>query len=68
MATTAMPARQRTLRRDLWWIEPALIFILFTVFVLYSVYAGLANANYYSDPYLSPFYSTPPASRRTART
>ncbi|HEX9435809.1 MAG TPA: hypothetical protein VGA16_01465 [Candidatus Limnocylindria bacterium] len=57
MATTAMPARQRTLRRDLWWIEPALIFILFTVFVLYSVYAGLANANYYSDPYLSPFYS-----------
>ncbi len=57
MATTVMPARQRTLRRDLWWIEPALLFILFTVFVVYSFFAGIANADYYADPYLSPFYS-----------
>jgi hypothetical protein len=57
MATSALPVRQTTLRRDVWWLEPASIFVLFTAFVVYSVYAGLANANYYYDPYLSPFYS-----------
>lgn len=57
MATTAVPVRQRILRRDLWWVEPALIFILFSVFVVYSFFAGIANAHYYADPYLSPFYS-----------
>jgi len=57
MATTAMPVRRQTLRRDLWWIEPTLLFILFTVFVVYSFFAGIANASYYADPYLSPFYS-----------
>ncbi len=57
MAATAIPAPQRTLRRDLWWLEPALLFTLFTVFVVYSFFAGIANASYYADPYLSPFYS-----------
>ncbi len=52
-----MPARRRTLRRDLWWLEPTLIFVFFTVFVIYAVYAGLIGNNYYKAPYLSPFYS-----------
>ena len=26
-------------------------------FVLYSLFASAVNANYYADPYLSPFYS-----------
>lgn len=49
--------RQRTLRRDAWWIEPAFLFVLFSAFVVYSFFAGIANANYFVDPYLSPFYS-----------
>ncbi len=57
MATAALPIRRKTLRRDAWWIEPSLLFVLFTVFVVYSFFAGIANANYFSDPYLSPFYS-----------
>ena len=57
MAASAVPVRQRTLRRDLWWLEPAGLFVLFSVFVVYSFFAGIANANYYADPYLSPFYS-----------
>ncbi|HEV8642479.1 MAG TPA: hypothetical protein VGV13_15410 [Methylomirabilota bacterium] len=57
MATTALPARQRTLRRDLWWLEPAWLFALFSLFVVYSFFAGIANADYFVDPYLSPFYS-----------
>jgi hypothetical protein len=45
------------LRRDLWWLEPALIFTVLSVFVVYSFVAGIANAHYYVAPYLSPFYS-----------
>jgi hypothetical protein len=51
------PLRPRVLRRDLWWLEPAILFVLFTVFVVYSFFAGIANAHYYVAPYLSPFYS-----------
>ena len=57
MASAAVTVRRTTLRRDPWWIEPLLIGILFAVFVVYSAYAGLANGNYFVDPYLSPFYS-----------
>ena len=57
MATAALPIRRKTLRRDAWWIEPAFYFVLFGVFVVYSFFAGIANANYFVDPYLSPFYS-----------
>ncbi|CAN5243427.1 hypothetical protein BH18CHL2_BH18CHL2_00600 [soil metagenome] len=44
-------------RRDLWWVEPVVLVAVLGIFVLYSIWAGLANANYYSEPYLSPFYS-----------
>ena len=44
-------------RKDLWWLEPLVIVVVLGTFVLYSVYAGLANANYFYDPYLSPLYS-----------
>src|SRR5947207_14991658 len=57
MATAAVPIRRKTLRRDAWWIEPAFLFVLFSVFIVYSFFAGIANANYFVDPYLSPFYS-----------
>ena len=48
---------RRVERRDLWWLEPLAIVVVLGVFVLYSMWAGLANAHYYSEPYLSPFYS-----------
>jgi len=57
VATLTAAVRQRTLRRDVWWLEPALLFVLFSAFVVYSFFAGVANAHYYVDPYLSPFYS-----------
>ena len=44
-------------RRDLWWVEPAVIAVVLTLFVIYSFVAGIANANYFSEPYLSPLYS-----------
>ena len=53
----AVIARRRIERRDLWWLEPLAIVIVLGAFVAYSAWAGLQNANYFADPYLSPFYS-----------
>lgn len=57
MATTALARGQRTFRRDLWWLEPALVVIGFTAFVIYTLWAGTTTSGYYADPYMSPFFS-----------
>jgi hypothetical protein len=46
-----------TLRTDAWWIEPLLIVLLLSSFVVYATWAAFQNAYYYTAPYLSPFYS-----------
>jgi hypothetical protein len=46
-----------TLRRDAWWFQPVGVALLFVTFVVYSTWAAFVNANYYSAPYISPFYS-----------
>ena len=47
----------KTLREDNWWVQPLLVFLGFTAFVVYSSWRAFAGDNYYSAPYLSPFYS-----------
>ncbi|MBI2987816.1 MAG: succinate dehydrogenase [Deltaproteobacteria bacterium] len=47
----------RTLRQDLWWVEPLLVVVVLGSFVVYTTWAALQNAYYYAAPYLSPFYS-----------
>ena len=47
----------KTLRKDAWWIEPALTVTVLTTFIVYTTWAALVNENYYTAPYLSPFYS-----------
>jgi hypothetical protein len=55
----------RTLRQDRWWLQPLIIAIGFSAFVVYSTWAafdhpivaGTHHPIYYADPYLSPFYS-----------
>ncbi len=47
----------RTLRRDRWWLSPLTTFIVFLTFVVYSTWRAFEGANYYAEPYLSPFYS-----------
>jgi hypothetical protein len=44
-------------RQDRWWVEPLLIVVVLVSFGLYSLWAAVQNANYYAEPYLSPFYS-----------
>ena len=46
-----------TLRRDAWWIEPAITAIVFGSFAIYATWAAWVNRNFEWGPYLSPFYS-----------
>ncbi len=47
----------QTMRRDAWWAQPLLTFLGLFAFILYSTWAAFQGANYYSGPYVSPFYS-----------
>jgi len=46
-----------TARRDAWWVQPAVTFTVFSIFVVYATWAGIQGAYYHYGPYLSPFYS-----------
>ncbi|HET6625357.1 MAG TPA: hypothetical protein VFG63_03120 [Nocardioidaceae bacterium] len=48
---------EKTLRQDNWWINPLLVFLGFTAFVVYSTWRAFSGDHYYSSPYLSPFFS-----------
>jgi hypothetical protein len=47
----------QTARKDTWWIEPLLVFLGFSAFIVYSTWAALQGDHYTFGPYLSPFYS-----------
>lgn len=51
------PGFGETRRRDMWWLEPMIVFIVFSGFLLYGTWAAYQNAHYTYGPYLSPFYS-----------
>lgn len=51
------PIRVAHLRKDAWWLEPALVVLVLGSFIVYSTWAALQNAHYYAEPYLSPFYA-----------
>jgi len=61
MAQAAWPLVERsfgrTKRRDAWWVQPLLTFIVLFSFVVYATWAALQGVHYESGPYLSPFYS-----------
>jgi len=47
----------RTLRTDRWWVGPVVSATVLAAFVVYATVRAFENANYFSAPYLSPFYS-----------
>jgi hypothetical protein len=47
----------KTLRQDNWWVAPLTTFVVFMAFVIYSTWRAFSGHNFYSAPYLSPFYS-----------
>jgi hypothetical protein len=61
MDPVVIPLHQRsfgeTLRRDAWWAQPLLTFVVLAAFVVYATWAAFQGDHYESGPYLSPFYS-----------
>lgn len=47
----------RTLRKDRWWLQPLITFIVLVLFIIYSTFRAFYGKHFYSEPYLSPFYS-----------
>jgi hypothetical protein len=46
-----------TTRHDLWWVQPAVVFVVLSSFVVYATWAAFQGTHYTYGPYLSPFYS-----------
>jgi hypothetical protein len=63
MSTSAAPVRLtvrrfgETGRRDVWWIQPLVVFLGLSTFLVYSTWAAFQGQHYTYGPYLSPFYS-----------
>lgn len=61
MAFTGVSLEQRsfgqTLRRDAWWVQPLLVFLALSTFVVYATWAAFQGNHYEWGPYISPFYS-----------
>ena len=47
----------RTMRRDLWWLQPLLTAAGLGAFVVYATWAAFQGRDYHFGNYLSPFYS-----------
>jgi hypothetical protein len=59
MAQPAVLRRRafETARRDAWWVQPFVTFLVFTGFVVYTTWAAFQGTFYRHGPYLSPLYS-----------
>ncbi len=61
MAQVSLPLADRgfgqTARRDAWWLQPLLVFVGLSAFVVYATWAALQGEHYRFGSYLSPFYS-----------
>jgi hypothetical protein len=61
MAHAQLPVIRRrfgeTMRRDRWWIQPAVVLTILMGFLVYSTWAAFQGRHYTHGPYLSPFYS-----------
>ena len=61
MAHAQLPVIQRgfgeTYRRDAWWVQPVVVFLILSSFVVYATWAAFQNGHYTYGPYLSPFYA-----------
>lgn len=47
----------QTQRKDLWWVEPLVILLGLSGYIVYATWAAFQGQFYHWGPYLSPFYS-----------
>ena len=63
MSTLTAPVRLtvrrfgETGRRDSWWVQPLVVFLGLSTFLVYATWAAFQGDHYTYGPYLSPFYS-----------
>ncbi len=63
MSTSVTPVRLtvrrfgETERRDAWWVQPVVVFLALSTFLVYATWAAFQGDHYAFGPYLSPFYS-----------
>jgi hypothetical protein len=61
MASVQVDLKRRrfgeTHRRDAWWAQSLLVFLVLTIFIIYSTWAAFQGNHYEFGPYISPFYS-----------
>ena len=71
MAHAQLPVIRRrfgeTMRRDWWWVQPVVVFVLLSSFIGYATWAAFQGQHYTYGPYLSPFYSSRAVRRLAAR-
>src|SRR6059058_6545412 len=58
-SATTLPRRPfgETMRADVWWLQPLLVFVGLSTFIVYSTWAAFQGKHYFVDNYVSPFYS-----------
>lgn len=49
--------KERTLRTDKWWLQPAITFGVLFSFVIYATFRAFEDKYYFAEPLISPFYS-----------
>jgi hypothetical protein len=47
----------QTSRPDAWWVQPLVVFLVLSAFIVYATWAAFQGSYYRFGPYLSPFYS-----------
>ncbi|MGH9421504.1 MAG: hypothetical protein ACRD3J_16115 [Thermoanaerobaculia bacterium] len=47
----------KTRRRDAWWVQPLVVFLILSGFLIYATWAAFQNEFYAFGNYLSPLYS-----------
>jgi hypothetical protein len=55
--TGTLPHFGQTSRKDAWWVQPLLVLIALSTFVIYATWAAFQGKHYWYGPYLSPLYS-----------
>ncbi len=49
--------KERTLRTDRWWLQPAITFGVLIAFIIYATFRAFEKKYYFTEPLISPFYS-----------
>src|SRR2546430_11164742 len=58
--TATMPRKNsfgETMRADVWWLQPLIVFLGLSTFIVYSTWAAFQGTHYFFGSYVSPFYS-----------